>query len=132
MTGIDVVPDLVGEACRAGAGVYRTLSHEALAAGQLQIAADAIVCNFSLLGRESVDGPFVAFRSFLNPHGVVIVQTLHPLIAGGDHPYEDGWRAGSWAGMAWDFTDPAPGYFRTLGNRTGHFHRGEAALSCRP
>jgi len=42
------------------------------------------------------------------------VQTLHPVIACGDLPYKDGWRAGSWAGFSDDFTDPAPWYFRTL------------------
>lgn len=42
------------------------------------------------------------------------MQTLHPLIAGGDQPYVDGWRSGSWAGFSEDFVRPAPWYFRTL------------------
>ena len=46
--------------------------------------------------------------------GALIIQTLHPLVAGGDESYEDGWRRGSWAGFSEEFTDPAPWYFRTL------------------
>ena len=35
-------------------------------------------------------------------------------MAGGDAPYQDGWRAGSWAGFSADFSDPAPWYFRAI------------------
>jgi hypothetical protein len=42
------------------------------------------------------------------------VQTLHPVAAGGDLPYRDGWRRGSWSGCGPGFIDPAPWYFRTL------------------
>ncbi|WP_259724454.1 hypothetical protein [Synechococcus sp. CS-1332] len=31
-----------------------------------------------------------------------------------DHPYEDGWREGSWSGFSPSFRTPAPWYFRTL------------------
>ena len=44
------------------------------------------------------------------------VRTLHPVAACCDHAYLDGWRGGSWEGFAAQFTDPAPWYFRTLGN----------------
>jgi hypothetical protein len=44
----------------------------------------------------------------------LVVQTLHPVVATGDAPYVDGWRAGSWAGFGAAFSDPAPWYFRTL------------------
>ncbi|MBA3466016.1 MAG: class I SAM-dependent methyltransferase, partial [Gemmatimonadaceae bacterium] len=50
----------------------------------------------------------------LDRGGAFIVQTLHPVVAGGDLPYEDGWREGSWTGFSTEFTDPAPWYFRTL------------------
>jgi hypothetical protein len=72
------------------------------------------VCNFSLIGNESVDDLFVAVKSLLHPGGTLVVQTLHPLIACGDQPYVDGWRPGSWAGFSGDFVRPAPWYFRTL------------------
>jgi 2-polyprenyl-3-methyl-5-hydroxy-6-metoxy-1,4-benzoquinol methylase len=112
--GMDAVPGLVEEARRAGGGDFRVVSYEELAAGKLRVSVDVVVCNFALLGKESVEGVFRATPSLLNPHGLFIVQTLHPLIACGDLPYRDGWREGSWAGFGSGFTDPAPWYFRTL------------------
>ncbi len=114
MIGVDVVPGLVEQARQAGGGEFRVLSYEQIAAGELQAQVDVAVCNFSLIGKESVEGVFRAARSLLNPGGAFIVQTLHPLIACGDAPYQDGWREGSWAGFSDDFTDPPPWYFRTL------------------
>ena len=43
-----------------------------------------------------------------------MVQALHPVVACGDLPYQDGWRPGSWDGFGSGFIDPAPWYFRTL------------------
>lgn len=112
--GTDVVPTLIEEARRAGGGDFRALSYEEIAAGKLKVLVDVVVCNFALLGKESVEGVFGAVPSLLNPHGAFIVQTLHPLMVGGDLPYRDGWREGSWAGFNADFSNPAPWYFRTL------------------
>lgn len=114
--GIDAVPELV-EAAQRHAGPrehYRLLTYEALAAGELQQRFDLLVCNFSLLGKESVEELFTAAPGLLNPGGYLLVQTLHPLAACGDRDYRDGWRPGSWAGFSGDFSDPAPWYFRTL------------------
>jgi 2-polyprenyl-3-methyl-5-hydroxy-6-metoxy-1,4-benzoquinol methylase len=114
MSGVDVVPGLVDQAQRAGGGDFRVLSYEAIGRGELAVQVDVAVCNFSLIGKESVEGIFRAAPSFLAPGGALIVQTVHPLMACGDAPYVDGWRAGSWAGFSSDFTDPPPWYFRTL------------------
>jgi 2-polyprenyl-3-methyl-5-hydroxy-6-metoxy-1,4-benzoquinol methylase len=114
MTGVDVVPGLIEQARRAGGGEFRVLSYEQIARGELALEVDVAVCNFSLIGKESVAGVFGAAHSFLSPGGALIVQTLHPLTACGDAPYVDGWRAGSWAGFSEDFVDPPPWYFRTL------------------
>ncbi|WP_368737936.1 class I SAM-dependent methyltransferase [Massilia sp. CCM 8734] len=114
MTGVDVVPALIEQARRASEGDYRVLSYEEIAAGKLAMRADVAVCNFSLLGKESVDGLVRAATSFLTPGGALIVQTIHPLAAGAAADYRDGWRAGSWAGFSDAFSDPAPWYFRTL------------------
>ncbi|MDQ2989048.1 MAG: class I SAM-dependent methyltransferase [Pseudomonadota bacterium] len=114
MIGVDVVPGLVEQARQAGGGDFRVLSYEQIAAGELHVQVDVAVCNFSLIGKDSVEGVCGAARSLLNPGGAFIVQTLHPLIACGDAPYQDGWREGSWAGFSDDFTDPPPWYFRTL------------------
>jgi 2-polyprenyl-3-methyl-5-hydroxy-6-metoxy-1,4-benzoquinol methylase len=114
VVGIDVIPELVEEARRAGGGDFRVISYEDLSADHFGAAFDAVVCNFSLLGRESVESVFTAVPSLLAPSGRLIVQTLHPAMACGDYPYRDGWREGSWAGFDADFSDPAPWYFRTL------------------
>jgi hypothetical protein len=60
---------------------------------------DAAVCNFSLLGGESVESLLAALGDNLAAGGYLIVQTLHPLAACGDNPYRDGWRAGNWLGF---------------------------------
>lgn len=114
VVGVDVVPELIEAAQRAGGGEFRTKSYEEIAAGKLGVAADAIVCNFSLLGKESVEGLFRVAPSLLNSRGSFIVQTLHPVVACGDFPYRDGWREGSWTGFSTDFSDAPPWYFRTL------------------
>jgi len=112
--GVDAIPALVEAARAAGGGDFRVASYEDIAAGNVGASVDALVCNFSLLGRASVEGIFAAAPSMLNARGALIVQTLHPVHACGDLPYRDGWRQGSWTGCQGDFSDPAPWYFRTL------------------
>jgi 2-polyprenyl-3-methyl-5-hydroxy-6-metoxy-1,4-benzoquinol methylase len=114
--GVDAVSSLIDRAKQAGNQDFRCISYEQIAAGKLDISVDAIACNFSLFGKESVEQLFKILPSLLNPDGIFIVQTLHPLIACGDLPYRDGWRESSWCGFNSDFTDPAPWYFRTLEN----------------
>ena len=99
MTGVDVVPELVEAARLAGGGDFRVMSYEEIAQGQLALAVDVAVCNFSLIGEDAVAGLFRAAPCFLRPGGALVVQTMHPLVACGDAPYEDGWREGSWAGF---------------------------------
>ncbi len=112
--GIDAVPALVDSAQRAGGGDFHLMSYEEVVSGRLGVSADLVVCNFSLLGKESVAALFATVASLLCAQGSFIVQTLHPIAACGDLPYRDGWREGSWAGFSADFSDPAPWYFRTL------------------
>ena len=113
-TGVDVVPALVEQANAAGGGEFRVASYEQIAAGELDMTVDAVVANFSLIGKESVEGVVRRAPELLAEKGALIIQTLHPLVTGGDLPYEDGWRRGSWAGFNDQFTDPAPWFFRTL------------------
>ena len=116
VTGIDVVPALIDRAReqRGGGADFRVLSYEALVAGELNETFDVAVANFSLIGEQSVDALVHAAPSLLIPGGVLIIQTLHPVVATGEQPYIDGWRAGSWAGFSTAFSDPAPWYFRTI------------------
>jgi 2-polyprenyl-3-methyl-5-hydroxy-6-metoxy-1,4-benzoquinol methylase len=112
--GTDAIPALIEQAQKLGGGDFRPISYAEIAAGQLQISVNAIACNFSLFGKESVEQLFQKIPSLLRPAGSLIIQTLHPLVTGGDQPERDGWRAGSWQGFSADFTEPAPWYFRTL------------------
>jgi 2-polyprenyl-3-methyl-5-hydroxy-6-metoxy-1,4-benzoquinol methylase len=114
--GVDAIPALIESAKRNGTEDFRSLSYEQIAEGKLDISVDAIVCNFSLFGKESVEQLVRVIPSLLNSDGVFIVQTLHSMMACGELPYRDGWREGSWHGFNSDFTDPAPWYFRTLAN----------------
>lgn len=94
---------------------FDCLSYEAIAAGALSDRYDLAVCNFSLLGDDSVAGLLRALPRLLSARGHVLIQTLHPPQACGDAPYRDGWRDGSWAGCDAGFGEPAPWYFRTIG-----------------
>ncbi len=113
--GVDVVPELIARAqLNNERARFTVMSYEEIASGKLAEKFDIVVANFSLLGDRSVVGLFRSIRTLLNPHGTLIIQTIHPAIANGDRVYLDGWRSGSWAGFSEDFTDPAPWYFRTL------------------
>ena len=121
--GIDANPVLTARARAAGGGEFRVATYQQAAAGLLDFRADVAVCNFSLLGCESVDALFAGIAGMLAPQGTFMVQTLHPLHAGTDRPYQDGWREGSWCGFSADFTDPAPWYFRTMESWEALFRR---------
>ena len=112
-TGVDVVPELITAAQRAGGGDFRVASYEDIARGALRVSVDLVVANFSLIGKESVEGLVAAARDLVTTGGSLVIQTLHPVVAAGD-TYEDGWRRGSWDGFSSEFTDPAPWYFRTI------------------
>ena len=112
--GVDVIPALIDQARAAGGGEFQVASFEAIARDELQVTVDVAVANFALIGKESVDALIQSAPKLLNGGGALVIQTLHPVIACGDLPYQDGWRVGSWAGFSDDFTDPAPWYFRTL------------------
>jgi len=123
MVGVDAIAGLVEQAREAGGGDFRVLSYEEIAAGKLALAADVAVANFSLIGNEAVDGLFAAAPTYLRAGGTLVVQTVHPLIACGDAPYVDGWRAGSWDGFSDDFKDAPPWYFRTVSSWIALFER---------
>ena len=54
--GIDAIPALIEQARQAGGGKFHVMSYEDVAAGELKLSVDAVVCNFALLGNESVAG----------------------------------------------------------------------------
>lgn len=112
--GVDVVPSLVDQARAAGGGEFTVASYEEIARGALDLRVDVAVANFALIGKEAVDDLIRMSPGLLEREGALVVQTLHPVMATGDLPYQDGWRKGSWTGFSDDFSDPAPWYFRTL------------------
>jgi 2-polyprenyl-3-methyl-5-hydroxy-6-metoxy-1,4-benzoquinol methylase len=112
--GVDAIPALIDQARAAGGGEFRVASYEAIARGELDLTVDVAVANFALIGKDAVDALIHAVPRLLATSGALVIQTLHPVVATGDLPYEEGWRTGSWAGFSDDFTDPAPWYFRTL------------------
>ncbi|GJL64347.1 MAG: hypothetical protein NPIRA04_30010 [Nitrospirales bacterium] len=127
--GIDSVPEFIEYATHAGGGRFRTLPFGELSHDVLQEKFDVMVCNFSLLGYESVHHIFQQARYLLQKNGSLIVQTLHPVAGCGEAKYVDGWRDGSWAGFSDAFCDPAPWYFRTLETWKALFVENHLALS---
>jgi 2-polyprenyl-3-methyl-5-hydroxy-6-metoxy-1,4-benzoquinol methylase len=115
VTGIDVVPELIAKAVAQQGGEFHIQNYAGIADRSMPYGPfDAAVCNFSLLGRESVESVIGALPHYLDDSKNLIIQTLHPIAACGDAAYQDGWRAGSWAGFSGGFCNPAPWYFRTL------------------
>jgi 2-polyprenyl-3-methyl-5-hydroxy-6-metoxy-1,4-benzoquinol methylase len=140
VTGIDVVPELIAQANLRAKGSQSSSRAQFLVQDYSSLAGrqwsagpfDAAVCNFSLLGETSVETLIAALPFYLERHGRLIIQTLHPVAACGDLPYEDGWRKGSWLGFSSDFRDPAPWYFRTIESWQAMLQRcGFEILECR-
>jgi 2-polyprenyl-3-methyl-5-hydroxy-6-metoxy-1,4-benzoquinol methylase len=112
--GIDIVPTFIEYANQESKAQFAVCSYENLPTYQFRQLFDCIVCNFSLLGKESTAIVIATSKNLLTESGRLIIQTLHPVVACGDLPYKDGWRPGSWAGFSKEFTKPAPWYFRTI------------------
>lgn len=119
VVGLDVSPELVEAARRAGGGEFHAVSYDALAADPSLARGeyDAVVCNFSLL--DEYPGPLLqSLRRVLRPGGALLIQTVHPWTAAGEGPYEDGWRTETFAGFGEGFAAPMPWYYRTLASWT--------------
>jgi 2-polyprenyl-3-methyl-5-hydroxy-6-metoxy-1,4-benzoquinol methylase len=115
VTGIDAVPELVVAAQKSGGGEFQVLDYAAIARREWSAGPfDVAVCNFSLLGADSVDSLIPGLHGLVSNPGFLVVQTLHPIAACGNAPYRDGWRPGNWCGFSSEFSDPAPWYFRTI------------------
>ena len=93
-------------------GDYRCLAFSELAQN-LTDSFDLAVCNFSLFGEQSVQQLLAVLHRRLSPGGLLLIQTLHPLMTCEGH-YCDGWRETRWPADCVDFGDAPPWYFRTL------------------
>lgn len=115
VTGVDAVPELIEQARKAGGGIFHVASFQDIVAGKLAVSTDLAVCNFSLLGKDSVEELLVGLTRLQGGPGMLLIQTVHPLMACGEgQPYVSGWREESWSGFAAAFRAPSPWYFRTL------------------
>ena len=114
VSGLDVVPELIQEAKKNGQGEFHLMAYQDLSNSLITEKFDVAVCNFSLIGKESVEHIFKVTPDILNKGGYLIIQTLHPIMRCKEHSYQDAWREGSWAGFDNSFRDPAPWYFRTI------------------
>ena len=110
-TGTDAISGFRKHVVDAG-GKFLLLTHEEVNSQTIEQQFDVIVCNFSLLGKDSVNQVVAEARHLLNENGSLLIQTLHP--DDFDNGKGDGWRDGSWDNFSEDFSDPAPWYFRTL------------------
>jgi 2-polyprenyl-3-methyl-5-hydroxy-6-metoxy-1,4-benzoquinol methylase len=126
-SGLDVVPELLEKAkINTNAKLYM-MDYEDITSQSFGHRFDIIVCNFSLIGNESVQHIFNIIPKLLNQGGHFVVQTLHPKASCGKAPYEDGWREGSWVGFNEYFCDPPPWYFRTIESWSTLFYEANLA-----
>ena len=114
VTGIDVVPELIAAAKCQSNNEYYLLPYENIHNNHFTRKFDIAVCNFSLIGKQSVEHVFKTLTNILSSGGYFVIQTLHPNNEHQGDNTQDGWRQGSWQGFSSEFTDPAPWYFRTL------------------
>jgi 2-polyprenyl-3-methyl-5-hydroxy-6-metoxy-1,4-benzoquinol methylase len=131
--GVDAVPELIAQAAALGGAEFHVQDYAAIASRQwVRGPFDIAVCNFSLLGNESVESMIAGLPHYLDVSGRLVIQTLHPVAACGGAPYVDGWRAGNWCGFGGEFSDPAPWYFRTVESWLALLQRcGFAVTECR-
>jgi 2-polyprenyl-3-methyl-5-hydroxy-6-metoxy-1,4-benzoquinol methylase len=110
--GVDASPELVAIARATHGTRCECVSYRELARELPARRFDVVVFNFALFG-EDLGEPLHAARARLHPGGMMIVQTLHPRVVGGDVAPADGWRIEDFAGIAGDFRESMPWYFRT-------------------
>ena len=111
--GIDAISALIDYANKMGPAKFDVCLYENLPNYKFDGKFDCIVCNFSLIGKESTEIVIKTSADLLQKHGKLIIQTIHPTVAYIDS-YTEGWRPGSWSGFSESFTRPAPWYFRTI------------------
>ena len=119
--GVDAVSALIKKAQLMNCGKFLVATYEDIINNNkisididFEFNFDAVVCNFSLLGKETVDNLIYSIPRLLKNHQLLFIQTLHPVIGCGELPYIDEWRQELWNGFNSDFKQPAPWYFRKI------------------
>jgi len=116
--GVDGVAELTHAAqLQYGDAVeFATLSYAQVPSSLAEQRFDLIVCNFSLLGDESVAALLRALPALLNEAGGILIQTLHPDTLAETQGNSDGWRRETWQGIGEGFSGSAPWYYRSRGS----------------
>jgi 2-polyprenyl-3-methyl-5-hydroxy-6-metoxy-1,4-benzoquinol methylase len=109
VVGTDGSPELIGQAKALGGEFYVGVYDAMPDFGK---SFDAIVCNFSLL-EEELDTVMQQLRSWLNPEGRVLIQSVHPWTMM-EEGYQDGWRIEQFSRFGSTFPQAMPWYFRRL------------------
>jgi 2-polyprenyl-3-methyl-5-hydroxy-6-metoxy-1,4-benzoquinol methylase len=126
-TGLDFSPSLV-EMAR---GSHPKASFEAVCYSELVSGAwtkprdfDLAVFNFSLFD-ENLRPILHTVKSFIQPTGTILIQTLHPTSL---NPYEDGWKTEDFKSFPVPFSGTMPWYGRTLGSWVNLFSESELTI----
>ncbi|MCJ8282086.1 MAG: class I SAM-dependent methyltransferase [Rivularia sp. ALOHA_DT_140] len=113
--GVDGVEKLIEKARLMNCGKFLIASYEDIVnSNNIDKQFDAAVCNFSLLGKETVDNLIGSIAGLLGNEKLLFIQTLHPVMGCGELSYIDGWREELWDGFNSKFETAAPWYFRKL------------------
>jgi len=114
--GIDAIPELITAAQQSYGdnAQFLTLRYEDVPTALAPRRFDLIVCNFSLLGNESVAALLKTLPELLTESASILIQTLNPNTVNKAHESTDGWRQESWQGIGDGFRGAAPWYYRTL------------------
>lgn len=115
VTGIDASAPLIAAAQAAGGARFEVVAYDLLVRDATCVPGPwrLIAVNFALLDEALV--PLLrALRERLASDGRLVIQTVHPWMAAGDGPYQDGWREETFAGFAVPFPAHMPWYFRTM------------------
>lgn len=115
VTGFDAIPELIAQARQKSKSEFIVASYEDIYSGRIKFTQqfDAIVANFSLIGKESTEKLLQALRNYLSINGILFIQTLHPFLRKVIDDYKPGWKEGSWDGFD-QFVLPYQWYFRTM------------------
>ena len=116
ITGVDVIPELIEKAKQKVKGNFLVASYEDIYSNKISLPKpfDAIVINFALIAKESVENLLAILPRYLTSGGKLFIQTLHPHSRKTIDDYTTGWKEGSWDGLGEQFTMPYQWYFRTL------------------
>lgn len=120
ISGLDCVPELLKAAKTQlkrspenGATTFYNMTYNEIDELTVPDKFQMVVCNFSLIGKDSVEHIFAIAPKLLLEKGWLVIQTLPPGTEQTTSQYNDGWREGSWDGIGTDFNRAAPWYFRT-------------------